>query len=44
MADQELITVLAARVLCLRLRARQCPVQTATPYGGYREGMPADAW
>ncbi len=43
MADQELITVLAARVLC-RLRAWQRPVQTAAPYGGYREGMPADAW
>lgn len=44
MADQELIIVLAASVPCRRLRAWQRPVQTAAAYGGYREGMPADAW
>jgi hypothetical protein len=44
MAEQELIIVLAARVLRRRLRAWQRPVQTAAAYGGYREGMPADAW
>ena len=44
MAEQELIRVLAARVVCRRLRTWQRPAQTTAPYGGYREGMPADAW